>query len=393
MAALVKWSPTLIPILIAALRRQAQEIGGRFWRVGPWVPIAFDGSRSSAPRTQSNETAYRAANHGKGKTAQYRKKKTKGMRRTNNQKNKAQLPEPQVWMTLLWHMGLRLPWAWRLGPSNASERDHVMTMLAHEDFPKRTLFCGDAGFIGYPLWSQILKRNGDFLVRVGANVHLLVESLQARIVQEGREQFVLCWPQDAQREGLPPLRLRLIHTRIKKTKLWLLTSVLNRAKLTMPQVQSLYRMRWGIEVEFRGLKQTLNRGELRCRNDERVLVELDWSLLGMAVAELWALKEQMADPSSERSSKKDVPRSRSLAGTMRALRWCLRNLREADEPGRALVDRLREAVTDNYQRRSSKRARYRPLNPDKKPLGDPKLRVLTKEDLQMLHEKTLTLAA
>ena len=189
------------------------------------------------------------------------------------------------------------------------------------------------------------------------------------------------------------MRLRLIHTRIKKTKLWLLTSVLNRAKLTMPQVQSLYRMRWGIEVEFRGLKQTLNRGELRCRNDERVLVELDWSLLGMAVAELWALKEQMADPSSERSSKKDVPRSRSLAGTMRALRWCLRNLREADEPGRALVDRLREAVTDNYQRRSSKRARYRPLNPDKKPLGDPKLRVLTKEELQMLHEKTLTLAA
>lgn len=355
MGALVKWSPTLIPILINALRQHAQEIGGRFWRVGQWVPIAFDGSRSTVPRTQSNETAYRAPNHGQGKTAKYRQKKTKGMRRTNNQKNKPQLPKPQVWMTLLWHVGLRLPWAWRLGPSNASERDHVMTMLCEEDFPKRTLFCGDAGFIGYPLWAKILERKSDFLVRVGANVHLLVESLNGRIVQEGQDQFVLCWPKDAQRDGGTPLRLRLIHTRIKKTKLWLLTSVLDRAKLTMSQMQSLYQLRWGIEVEFRGLKQTLNRGQLRSRNDGRVLVELDWSILAMAVAELWALKEQMGSPSTKRASKKDVPRTRSLAGTMRALRWCLRNLREACELGRGLADRLREAVTDDYKRQSAKR--------------------------------------
>jgi hypothetical protein len=393
MAALVKWSPTLIPLLINTLRRHAQQIGGRFWRVGRWVPIAFDGSRSTAPRTKSNETAYRAANHGKGKTAKYRKKKTKGMRRANNQKNKPQLPKPQVWMTLLWHMGLRLPWAWRLGPSNSSERDHVMTMLADEDFPKRTLFCGDAGFIGYPLWAKILEREADFLVRVGANVHLLVESLNGQIVQEGQDQFVLCWPKDAQREGLPALRLRLIHTRIKKTKLWLLTSVLDGVKLTMSEVQSLYQMRWGIEVEFRGLKQTLNRGELRSRNDTRVLVELDWSILAMAVAELWALKEQMDSPSTERASKKDVPRKRSLAGTMRALRWCLRSLHQTYEPGRGLADRLGEAVTDDYKRAALKRARYRPVNPDKKPLGDPKLRVVTADEIQKLQDTPLNLAA
>jgi hypothetical protein len=248
MGALVKWSPALIRPLIAALRQRAQEIGGPFWRVGPWVPIAFDGSRSSAPRTAANESAYRAANHGKGHTAKYRKKKTKGMRRTNNQKNKAQLPEPQVWMTLLWHMGLRLPWAWRLGPSNASERDHVMTMLADEGFPERTLFCGDAGFIGYPLWTRIQTQGHEFLVRTGANVHLLVESLDGLIVPDGQDQLVLCWPQDAQREGLPPLRLRLIRTRIKHTPVWLLTSVLDPKNLTREQALDLYRMRWGIEM-------------------------------------------------------------------------------------------------------------------------------------------------
>ena len=50
----------------------------------------------------------------------------------------------------MWHMGLRLPWTWRLGPSNSSERDHVREMLKQEAFPENTLFCGDAGFIGYP---------------------------------------------------------------------------------------------------------------------------------------------------------------------------------------------------------------------------------------------------
>lgn len=396
MAALTTWSPLLIRNLIVVLRQHAHTIGGRFWRIRRWVPIAFDGSRSTAPRTKSNETAYRAANYGKGKTAKYRKKKTKGMRRTNNQKNKPQLPEPQVWMTLLWHMGLRLPWAWRLGPSNSSERDHVMTMLSDEDFPKQTLFCGDAGFIGYPLWAKILERGSDFLVRSGANVYLLVESVNGRIVKEGRDQLVLCWPKDAQREGLPPLRLRLIHTRIKKTKVWLLTSVLDRKELTLSEALRLYQMRWGIEVEFRGLKQTLNRGELRCRNDERVLVELHWSILGMAVAELWAFSEQMekrkAKAESQSKADEDVPGKRSLSGTMRALRWCLRYLREVCEPGQSLADRLRKAVTDDYKRKSSKKARYRPANPDKKPLGDPKLRVVTSEEERQLQNMQPILA-
>jgi len=394
MAALTKWSATLMGELIVVFRRHAQTIGGRFWRVGRWVPIAFDGSRTAAPRTRSNEAAYCAAHYGTGATARYRQKKTKGMRRRNNQKNPAQEPQPQVWMTLLWHMGLRLPWAWRLGPSNASERDHVMTMLAEEDFPRRTLFCGDAGFIGYPLWSRILKRNGDFLVRVGANARLLIEELRGRIAVEAEEQFVWCWPLDAQRAGEGPLRLRLIHTRLKTIEIWLLTSVLDSTRLSRSEILRLYRMRWGIEVEFRGLKQTLNRAELRCRNESRVGVELDWSILAMAVAELWALKEQLAQPAAQsRVPKPPGPDKRSLSGTMRALRWCLRNLRERCEPGRSLRDRLRAAVTDDYQRSSSKGARYRPHNPDKKPLGEPQLRVLTKEELQMLPKQPLTRAA
>lgn len=386
MGALVTWTPSFMPLLCSVLHQRMEQIGGKFWRIEGWVPAAFDGSRSTAPRTKSNESALCAANYGQGKTAKYRKKKSKGMRRKKNQKSKAQPQEPQAWITLMWHMGLRLPWCWRLGPSNSSERQHVMEMVETGTFPKNTLFCGDAGFVGYPLWSSLLASGHDFLVRVGANVSLLKAHADCELKKEGKKILVYCWPKAMMRKGLPPLRLRLVQVHLGKTKVWMLTSVLNEQRLTTKAMVRFYKMRWGIEVEFRGLKQTLDRGELRCRDAKRLLAELDWSILAMAVAELFALKEQLAKrprKSSPQEPKAD-PIKRSLAQTIRALRECLRNLEDTPEPGKDLASELRKAVTDSYERKTSKRARYRPPNPDKKPLGDPKIRRLTEQEKECL---------
>jgi hypothetical protein len=46
---------------------------------------------------------------------------------------------------------------------------------------------------------------------------------------------------------------------------------------------------------------------------------------------------------------------------------------------------LKKAVIDGYRRKSSKKARYRPKNPDKKPLGDPKLRRLNSREKEKLR--------
>lgn len=256
MLALVRWTGAFLDVLWPLLHQRMEDIGGKFWRVGGWVPIAFDGSRSSAPRTVGNEAAFCAANYGRGKTARYRKKQTKGQRRRKNEKNPPAPPVPQAWITLWWHMGLRLPWAWRLGPSNSSERAHVVELLDTCDFPQRTLFCGDAGFIGYPLWSQILTRGADFLIRVGANVDLLTETAQVARQKHG---LVLCWPKTARSAHQPPLRLRLTRVRVGQTRVWMLTSVLDPAALNLQQMVQFYQWRWGIEIEFRGLKQTLDR--------------------------------------------------------------------------------------------------------------------------------------
>jgi hypothetical protein len=391
MGALTRWTATLMKILWPLLHERMKEIGGRFWRVHGWVPIAFDGSRSTAPRTAANERAFCAEHYGQGKTAKYRKKKTKGMRRKKNEKNKPQPQEPQAWITLLWHMGLRLPWMWRLGPSNSSERAHVMEMIHAGKYPENTLFCGDAGFVGFPLWSAMVQSGGHFLVRVGANVSLLRESADYELVKKG---LVLCWPQAMQAKQ-PPLRLRLLRVRIGKSAAYLLTSVLDPKKLTVKQMVRFYKMRWGIEVEFRGLKQTLDRAKLRCRNDRRLLAELDWSILAMAVAELFALKEQLAKKPQRCAQSGETldPTRRSLAQTMRAIRGCIRVPDAIPQPGADLPTLLREAVTDHYDRNKPKRARYRPPNPDKKPLGAPKVRKINDQEKKRLRKTLKKLAA
>jgi Transposase DDE domain len=389
MNALRRYDYVFAPRLRERFQALAEEAGGRFFRTGRWVLLGFDGSRATAPRTVSNERAFCAPNYGHGKRAKYGKKKSRGLRRRRNQQHPGYPQEPQAWVTMMWHMGLRLPWTWRLGPSHASERDHVKAMLAEEEFPDDTLFCGDAGFIGYPLWSAILASGGHFVVRVGANVHLLSE--HADVKKLGR-RLVLCWPKGQMESGKPPLRLRLVQVQVGKTKMWLLTSVLDPKQLTNKQLIRVYKMRWGIEVEFRGLKQTIDKHKLRCRNSDRLLVELDWSLRGMAVAELLALREQTAATNVDQAADYD-PRDRSLANTMRALRKALRNLTRSSDQSEGLLADLSQAKVQRYQNQTDKRARYRPPNPDKKPLGDPIVRKLTAEERIRLEEHRLDIAA
>ena len=386
MLALVCATARLLPLVRRVLHRRMQQVGSPHWRIHGWLPIAFDGSRSTAPRTRSNEAAFCAKDYGKGQAARYRKKKSKGMRRKRNQQNKAQPQQPQAWITLMWHMGLRLPWTWRLGPSDSSERGHVMDMAGEESFPEDTLFCGDAGFVGYPLWARLAERSHHFLVRVGANVNLLTQEggCALKSGQDG-EYEVPCWPRGASSAGKPPLHLRLLRVGVGKARVWLLSNVLDKERLTGQMASKFYRLRWGVELEFRGLKQTLGRARLRSRNDGRLLVELDWSILAMAVAELRAVKEQQQGRDEEGEPAAD-PARRSLAQAVRAIRSCLRELAKIPEAGQDLASKPRAAVTDDYVRNSSKKARYRPANPDKKPLGDPEVRPLNPKERRKLLE-------
>lgn len=372
-SALVTHGGQLVPLLWNRLQRLMEEVGKEHWRIGLWLPLAVDGSRASTPRTKANEKAFRAANYGKSNSAKYRKKKSKNKRKKN--RAKAETVTPQIWLTLLWHMGLRLPWSWKMGPSDSSERGHFQEMLMQQSFPENTLFCGDAGFTGYDFWKSIMDRGHHFLIRVGANVRLLT-----KLGYYAREcnGIVYVWPDSAARKQQPPLVLRLIHLKSERGDVYLLTNVLNPRCLSDAMASRLYTLRWGIELQFRTLKQTFGRRTLRSRTPDRAYAELDWSLLGLWMIHLFAVKEQVnvGDPPSQTSAAMAIQVVRSIL-----FLWC-----EVPEEGADLWTKLQNAVVDSYERQSSKRARYRPNKKDVPSAGQPIVTVASGKRKQQLEQ-------
>jgi hypothetical protein len=345
--------------------------GGEHWRIGKWLPLAIDGSRLSTPRTASNERAFASKTFGKSSKARSRRKWKNKCRRS-----KPLAPiKPQIWLTLLWHMGLKMPWAWRCGPSTASERAHLSELLQMLKLPANTLICGDAGFVGYELWRTILQAGHEFLIRVGGNVHLLRKLGSCRF--DGDRVYL--WPGNAMKKGQPPIVLRLLQIKSSRGTVYLVTSVLSSKELTASQASRLYRLRWGIELQFRTLKQTFGRSKLRSRTAETALIELEWSLFGLWMIQLFAIKEQIAiDLSPE-----DCSVSLAIGVIQRAMHAWSEDGGDGDE---ALAVRLRAATKDGYRRRSGKAARYRPKNTDIPSAGRPIITAATKRQQNVFAE-------
>lgn len=380
LGALVTITPALLPQLWARLQELMLRHGGGHERVGGWLPLAVDGSRVGTPRTEKNEKAFCAPNHGHSATARFKEKKRRKLG-VPKRKKAAQPPRPQIWVTLVWHMGLRLLWCWRTGPSNSSERSHLLDLLDSVLFPIKSLFCCDAGFVGYDFWSAIADKGHHFLIRVGSNVRLLRGLAYTR--QSG--DIVYCWPDKAARKKQPPLALRLLSLRIGQTPVYLVTNVLDPHDLTNEMACKLYQMRWGIELQFRTFKQTFGRRQLRCKTPERALRELDWSLVGLWMIQLFATKEQIAIG--------EPPSRSSVSLAIQAIRDAFRNWSEVPPRGQHLQAKLQAALIDQYPRsKKSKRARYRPDNKDKPAAGKPVIINASKKHKLLLKQYLATAA-
>ena len=255
MYALVTWTKPALPLMQKRLQHLMEEQGGEHYRRWGWVPIAVDGSRISVPRTKENEAALCAKNYGKSARSKWRKKRRaqSNIKRYRKACPKAAPQRPQIWTTLLWHMGLKMPWCWRNGATDSCERTHFQEMLKEEIFPRNTLFCCDAGFVGYELWKAVIDKGYDFLIRVGANVRL-IEGLG--YYAEEQAGIVYLWPDRMAKKNLSPLMVRLIKIRVGKTNMSLVTNVLEKTRLNAKKAKDFYKMRWGVELQFRTLNWT-----------------------------------------------------------------------------------------------------------------------------------------
>jgi hypothetical protein len=376
--ALVTWTPTWLPLLQDHLHRLMEQHGGAHWRVGRWLALAVDGSRTSLPRTKENEKAFCAPNFGNSATARYRRQK-RGQGKRRRRRAKAPQPvKPQLWVTLLWHVGLQMPWGWKSGPSYACEREHLRQLLVEQKYPTNTLFCCDAGFTGYDLWKAMSDAGHAFLIRVGANVTLL---RKLGYVRE-RAGTVYCWPDAAARQGQPPLALRHLRLRVGRCVMHLVTNVLDEGALSNAQAARLYQLRWGIELQFRTVKQTFGRRKLRSRTPARAYVELDWSLAGLWLIQLFAVKEQLEIG--------EVPEHCSVALAIQVVRETFRRWWEC--PDETFVSKLQAATKDDHARHRSKKARYRPDYKDKPSAGKPVIRTATAWHKTRLNQHVATAA-
>lgn len=369
--ALVTYRARLIPCLWARLQSLMEQSVPEHFRIGKWLPLAVDGSRFTTPRTASNEGAFAAKNYGKGKQSRSRAKWKNKKKRSK----KLSAPvKPQIWLTLIWHMGLKLPWCWKTGPSNASERDHLVELLQTQDFPENTLFCGDAGFTGYDFWNDIIQQGHSFLIRVGANVRLLKDLGHAR---QG-DGIVCLWPNAAARRKQPPIIVRLIEIKNELGSMYLITNVLDERKLSIAALKRLYPLRWGIELHFRAVKQTYGRGNLRSRNADHAIVELEWSLIALTMIQLLCIREQL---------KVDIPPEQaSVAQAIAAIRHAIDTWNEVVPKSSSMTFQLRQATKDQYKRTKPKTARYQPNIKDKPSTSGPKIVKASAKQKKRFHE-------
>ncbi len=334
--ALMQRSGTLMGVLIPRLREQTARAAAGRWRVGGWVPIGVDGSRIDAPRTVANEALGLA---GKDKCG------------------------PQMLLLLLVHLGAMLPWGFKVGGARDAERSLLRSVL--DQLPERTLLVMDAGFTGFDLLSELRRRGVSFLVRVGKGVHLLTRLGAYR--RQG-DHTVYLWP-DAKRDR-PPLVLRLIRV----GSAYLVTDITDPRKLPRSVASELYRRRWGVEVAFRSLKQTLERRKVRSCSPGRAWREVEWSVAGM-----WTL--MLAGASALRAAGRPS-RSLSVALALCSFRGAMH---AGDAPGRgdaALQLRLRRCVQDNYRRKSPKASYRWPHKKHPQPPGAPRITPATGAQIQ-----------
>jgi hypothetical protein len=325
-----------------ALRGALQAGAGGGWTRQGWLAFAVDGSRVECPRTKANEAGLGCG--GRKKTG------------------------PQFWLTTLWHMGLGLPWAWKIGPSTDAERTHLRAMLGL--LPASALLVADAGFVGYELLRDILGGGRSFLIRVGSNVSLLRDLGYARI-ENG--QTVYLWPGERQKNNAPPLVLRLIVLERKGKPIYLLTNA-SEESLSQEQASVLYEMRWGIEVFYRSMKQTLSHRKMLSAAPGPARLELEWTMVGLQVLGLLSVEPILA--------RGHDPLSWSVALSVRAVRRALRD-RPARRKGRGgLMAALGEAVRDGYLRRAAKMARDWPHKKNDPPPGPPRVRKASPTEVQ-----------
>ena len=339
MGKMQRHSTRLLAVVTQALRQRMVQRLACCWRVEGFLAFGVDGTKIDCTRTRANQRHFKIG--GRHKSG------------------------PQQLLVALIHLGSGIAWSWRRSDAKGSERGLLRQMLG--ELPAAALLIADAGFVGYQVMTTILAQGYSILMRAGANTVLL-----RKLGYDVREKqgLVYLWPKLAQRRGRTPLVLRrIVLTDGRNRRICLLTNLLPE-QLSERQAAELYRCRWGVELLFRAMKQTLARRKMLSDSPAHAAVELDWT-----VTAHWLLSLLLWETRREKT--------RAYQGFAQVLRVVRAAMAGRGDHRTSLWRRLRAIRQDRYVRRRPKAARDWPHKKNEPPCGVPEWRMATAREIRL----------
>jgi hypothetical protein len=339
MSKMQRHSARLLAVVTQALRQRMVQRLTSCWRVEGFLAFGVDGTKIDCTRTRANQRHFKIG--GRHKSG------------------------PQQLLVSLIHLGSGIAWAWRRSDAKGSERKLLRQMLG--ELPALALLVADAGFVGYAVMTAILKQGVSLLIRAGANTVLL-----RKLGYAVREKYglVYLWPRRAQQRRREPLVLRQIVLLDGRNRRLCLLTNLSPEDLSDQQAAELYRRRWGVELLFRAMKQTLARRKMLSDSPAHAAVELDWTVTAHWLASLllWETRREK------------TPAYQGFAAVLRVVRAAMAG---RGDHRTSLWRRLRAIRQDRYVRRRPKAARDWPHKKNEPPCGVPELRMATTKEIRL----------
>jgi hypothetical protein len=338
--------------LAAGVRQQIRDRYGARLLVDGFEPMGCDGSRIECPRTTELEA--RLGRSGSIDAA------------------------PTLWLTAFVHLPTGLLWSWQLGPGNAAEQVHLRRML--ETVSPHALIVCDAAYMGFELVQMIVASRRSFLFRMSSRVSLY--TLEKATLKDWSEGPVLYWPACFQKKNVAPIPCRLIRVRAKgkaKHDVWLLTDILDPARLPAATAAKFYRWRWRNEGVFRIYKRTINKMKLSSRSVRLVHREAELSLLATQI--LLAHADLTLRPNSKAAAGEPVISPRRVLIEIRRELDGIANRRLA-----SYHRRVQGCRADSREQTSPKATREWPRRKPHKPPKPPVLHTLSERQKALLKQ-------
>jgi len=142
-------------------------------------------------------------------------------------------------------------------PRSGSEHACAEEHLCYSN--KNDLVLYDRGYNAFWLYALHIKNKTAFCMRAKANKNLLVKAFVKSNKKEDVVTFIPNKPskKTCTEKGIPvtPIKLRLVRVELKNEVEVLITNLVGPDKVDVKLFKSLYNLRWGIEENYKRLKQ------------------------------------------------------------------------------------------------------------------------------------------